>query len=45
MARFKNKANGVVIDVGEDTAKTLGAEWQSESKPRSRSRKADDTEE
>lgn len=40
MPRLKNKANGAVINVSEQTAKRLGADWvAADAAPKSRSKK------
>ena len=43
MPRLKNKANGAVINVSDETAKRLDADWvAADSAPKSRSKKPAD---
>ncbi|MGW9268332.1 DUF7302 family protein [Microbacterium sp. NPDC055599] len=43
MPRLKNKASGAVVNVSDDTAKRLGADWEpADAAPKSRPRKPAD---
>lgn len=43
MPRLKNKANGAVVNVSDETAKRLGADWATaDAEPKSRSKKPAD---